>query len=74
MQKQQSSGPSEIRMRAITPAILVAQFGGTRRFWERRRPKMVSGGLLRKVGRHFFGDLEEIALALKAGNFPQMPV
>ncbi len=60
-------------MQAITPVTLVERFGATRRFWERRRPAMVRAGLLTKVGRHFFGDLERIAGAIAEGHFPGDP-
>lgn len=64
---EQRQSPS---VRVITAAGLTDRFGGSRRFWERRRPRMVRGRLLRKVGRVFFGDLDEIANALARGSFP----
>lgn len=58
----------------ITLERLVEHFGGTARFWSRRRRAMAEAGLLNKVGRQFFGDLERIARALSDGSFPETAI
>jgi len=52
----------------ITATMLSQQFGGTIRYWERRRKAMVRAGLLNKIGRSFFGDLHAIAQAIATGG------
>ena len=49
----------------ITVSDLARHFGGTESWWERRRAALVSAGLLRKVGRRFFGSMSEIEHALR---------
>lgn len=53
----------------VTPTRLMDRYGGTERYWERRRPAMVRLGLLNKIGRYFFGDLERIDDALMSAEF-----
>ena len=59
--------------RAITPRDLAEHFGETEVWWYRQRPAMVRLGLLKKVGRRFFGDLSKIQTALADGTDWEMP-
>ncbi|MCG8419722.1 MAG: hypothetical protein MJE77_17455 [Proteobacteria bacterium] len=52
----------------ITAVMLSQRFGGTERYWERRRKTMVNAGLLNKIGRSFFGDLDTIEQAIATGG------
>ena len=52
----------------ITPRMLSQRFGGTVRFWERRRRAMVKAGLLNKIGRSFFGSMVAIEHAVANGS------
>lgn len=54
--------------RSITPRDLAAHFGESEVWWYRQRPAMVRLGLLKKVGRRFFGDLSKIQSALADGT------
>lgn len=54
--------------RCITPRDLVAALGATESWWTRQRPAMIRSGLLRKIGRRFFGDLGQIQAALASGT------
>jgi hypothetical protein len=54
--------------RSITPRDLVEFFGETEVWWVRQRPGMARLGLLKKVGRRFFGDLSKIQSALADGT------
>lgn len=53
--------------RCITPRDLAEHLGSTETWWTRQRPAMVRAGLMRKIGRRFFGDLAAIQAALAAG-------
>lgn len=59
--------------RSITPRDLAELFGETEVWWYRQRPAMVRLGLLKKVGRRFFGDLSKIQTALADGSDWAMP-
>lgn len=52
----------------ITAHMLAQRFGGTVRYWERRRPAMVKAGLLNKIGNSFFGDMLAIQEAVARGG------
>ncbi len=52
----------------ITATMLHHRFGGTVRYWERRRKAMVRARLLNKIGRSFFGDLQAIERAIATGG------
>lgn len=52
----------------ITALMLSERFGGTVRYWERRRASLVRAGLLSKIGRSFFGDFGKIEQAIAQGG------
>jgi hypothetical protein len=54
--------------RCLTPRDLAEVLGATETWWTRQRPAMVRVGLLKKVGRRFFGDLSVIEGALGSGT------
>ncbi len=57
-----------MKVRKITAPMLSQRFGGTVRYWERRRKLLVKAGLLNKIGRSFFGDWEAIDHAVAKGG------
>jgi hypothetical protein len=57
-----------MNIQRITARMLSDRFGGTVRFWERRRPAMVKAGLLNKIGRSFFGCIDAIERAIANGG------
>ncbi len=48
----------------ITNKLLVAEFGATEPWWNRRRPRLAALGILHKEGRKFFGSLEDVGAYL----------
>jgi hypothetical protein len=63
-----STKPVPSGTRSITPRDLAEHFGETETWWQRQRPAMVQIGLLKKVGRRFFGDMSKIESALADGT------
>jgi hypothetical protein len=57
-----------MKIQRITARMLSDRFGGTERFWERRRPAMVKAGLLNKIGRSFFGCIDAVERAIANGS------
>ena len=56
------------KLQQITVALLCDRYGGTERFWERYRRRLVKAGLINKIGLSFFGDLTAIDEAVASGG------
>lgn len=52
----------------VTLEMLTERFGISERYAKRFRSTLVDAGLLAKVGRQFFGDLDAIAAAIMTGK------
>jgi hypothetical protein len=52
--------PPFAAVRELSNAVLVAAFGASESWWERRRPELRRRGLLVKRGRYFWGRLDRI--------------
>ena len=58
-------------IKKITLRTLQDRYGGSERFWERRRQALVRAGLLNRIGNSYFGDLAIIDKAV-AGAGPEV--
>lgn len=57
-----------MHVKKITISLLCDRFGGSERFWERRRRNLVHAGLLNKIGNSYFGDMAAIDKAVASGG------
>ena len=57
-----------MNVKKITLGQLCNRFGGSARFWERRRQALVRAGLLNKIGHSYFGDITAIDKAVASGG------
>ena len=64
--RAERTGPMQVKK--ITVSMLRNRYGGSERFWQRRRKCLVRAGLLNKIGYSYFGDLVAIDQAVASGG------